>query len=304
MTQEINTQPTESEALKGLSASILEKIEREHVGQTPRFAFLCIEWGIWALWVLSILIGAVAFSMMIFFSLHAGFAFYEVTHEKAFDFFMEVMPYAWVIVFVLMAVLAHYNLRHTKRGYKYQVWQVLLSSILLSFIGGLFLHNFGMAYVLDNFIAQRLPMVPALQAMEARMWQAPQDGRMLGRASGMPIGDHTLLFTDKEGVAWKLDTAELNPLELSALQSGETVRVVGLPSSTTEAFFHGCAVFGWKPEKNPSFGELKRDREEFIARMKNHHEDIIEDFIATGTIPQFITKPVCASHSAVLRLKN
>lgn len=304
MTPEITSKNSVTNMQSGLSASILQKIENEHVGQTPKVAFLCIEWSIWALWILSIFIGALAFSMMIFFSLHAGFAFYEATHEKAFDFFMEVMPYAWVFVFVLMAVLAHYNLRHTKQGYKYQVWQVLLSSILLSFIGGVLLHGVGVGFVVDKFIAQRLPMVPALHTMEARMWQAPQDGRMLGHASSTQFDEHTLLFTDKEGVSWKLDTAELNPLELAALQSGETVRVVGLPGSSTEAFFHGCAVFGWKPEKNPSFGQLRKEREQFVERMKNHHEDILEEFIATGTIPQFITKPVCASHAAVLRFKN
>jgi hypothetical protein len=164
----------------GLTESVLQKIEAGHVGQVPRWQFMLTEYGIWFFWALSVSIGAVAFSLIIFFMIHAGFAPFEATHDDLFRFFLEVMPYAWVIVFVCMASLAHYNLRHTKRGYRYAVWQVLASSIVVSFFGGVVLHASGVGFRVDHLISERAPVLPSFHMIETRMWQHPQEGRIIG----------------------------------------------------------------------------------------------------------------------------
>lgn len=287
-----------------LSASVLEKIERGEVMQVPRWQFLLTEYGIWALWAASVLIGAIAFSVILFFGMNAGLAFYEATHDDALRFFLEMIPYAWVIVFILMALLAHYNLRHTKRGYKYKVWQVLFSSILFSFLGGLVLHGVGMGFVVDNFVAKRLPILPAFQNIEAQMWQSPMQGRMIGKYGGEGAKENIALFTDIQGDTWNLDTSELNELDLKNLRTLQQVRVIGLLATSTPAYFHGCGVFPWAPEKNASFGDLREEREYFIERMRAHQKSVFKDKRATGTVEKFLPASLCASHAAVIRIRR
>jgi hypothetical protein len=285
-----------------LSVSVLAQIEKEHVGQIPKWKFLFEEYGVWTVWALSLLIGASAFSMLIFFSMHAGYALYEATHDSALRFFFEMIPYAWVITFVLMAILAHYNLRHTKKGYKYQVWQVLLSSIILSFIGGIVFHLIGMSFLIDTFIAKRIPLLPALQTAEARLWQDPFKGRMVGKLTDVLQPD-VVVFTDTMGTNWELYTGELDPVDIDTLYSKERVRIVGIPATSTEARFYGCGVFHHMSGKNISVRELKIERKEFIRRMQAHSTKILGD-IASGTVPQFIAKPTCASYAAVERVNR
>jgi hypothetical protein len=287
-----------------LSHLVLQKIENEHVAQVPRWQFTLSEYSVWLLWVLSVCIGAIAFSVIIFFAMHARYAPYEATHDGAFLFFLEVMPYAWVVVFILMAVLAHFNLRHTKRGYKFAVWQILLSSIVVSFMGGALLHTAGMGFKVDSFIAQRVPFLPTFHTWEARMWQEPQEGRMIGRFVHEGTLPGVVTFEDAQGAQWELDTRELNPLDLDRLYKEEMVRVVGLLGTTSAAYFHGCGVLPWMPEKNLSLKDLKNEREVFIERMRAHHEKVIDALQASGTIPEFISKPLCAGHRAVLRLER
>jgi len=287
-----------------LSAQVLAKIEKDGVPQTPKIMFTAAEWSMWILWALSILIGAVAFSVIIFFSMHAGFAFYEATHEGFFDFFLDIMPYTWVGVFIATALLAHHNLRHTKRGYKYQVWQVLLSSILLSFAGGIGLHMFGVGFHIDGFIAQRMPMFPAMHSIENRLWQAPLDGRMLGQyLPGFEEGmEHMMRFQDANGAVWELDIAELTPSDLELLITGKQMRIVGVPSTTAPNIFTGCGVFPWVMDHNLTLRDLRLERDHFIERMKLHHEKMLQMLEATSSLPNAGFHIACATNPAVLRI--
>lgn len=285
-----------------LSASVLDTIDTQRVEPVPRWKFMMVEYSIWGLWVLTVLFGAIAFSVIIFVFTHAGFAFYEVTHEDGMRFLFEILPYMWVGAFALMAIVAHYNLRLTKKGYKYQVWQVLVSSIVASFVAGLVLHVVGVGFLVDNFIAKRIPMLPALERVEIQMWQHPEDGRMVGTYEIM--GKERGTFTDTEGNTWYVYEDELSPLDLDLLHSGNMVRLIGVPATSSADHFHGCGVFPWMYNNDVSVTEIFEERDKFIERMQSHHERMFAQMTATGSIPEFITKPICGTHAAVLRMQT
>ncbi len=289
--------------LSPLAASILSRLEKEHVAVTPRWQFLVTEYGVWALWFVSVLVGAVAFSVMLFFMTHAGFSLYEATHETMFDFVMDVMPLAWIVVFVAMALFAHFNLRHTKHGYRYKVWQVLASSIVGSFLGGIVLHMIGMSFLIDDFMAKQVPMFKGLQSIETRMWQKPGEGRLIGVFGGTTERDDVVLFTDKNGVSWYLNTAELNPRDLDNLFDGSQVRVLGVPSSTQPTYFQGCGVFPLQLESGESLSKIRKERELFLRRMKEHPMKISDTFKKSG-VPLTMSKSLCGGHATVLRIKS
>jgi hypothetical protein len=286
-----------------LEQAVMEKIENEHVAQVPRWKFVLSEYGIWILWGFSVFVGALSFAVILFFITHAGFSFYEATHEDISHFMIEVLPYLWFLLFALMAILAHYNLRHTKRGYRFEVWQVLVSSIAASFVGGLLLHTIGVGFLVDDFVAKRMPMVPTLERIEMHMWQSPEKGRMIGiyQGDGDSDEDDVVIITDDAGTTWKLDTSELPPPDLATLFSGERVRIIGLPSPTMEGYFVGCNVFPWLLNKEVTFEDMRTEREDFLAKMRAHQENMIDTLLASGTVPGFIARSLCATHEAVVR---
>ncbi len=161
-----------------------------------------------------------------------------------------------------------------------------------------------MGFIVDTFVAKRLPSLPALQTIEARMWQSPEHGRMLGMFAGETEDPQVVLFTAKDGASWKVDTRELNPLEVGTLYSGELVRLIGIAATATPAYFHGCGVFLWAPQKNLSLAELRKERENFVERLRLHKEMILDELMATATVPEYMFKPVCSSHEAVHRLRS
>lgn len=298
MTTPSPEQNTEVALHTKMSMAVLDRINTEKVGLSPRWQFILSEYGIWILWVLSVLFGAVAFSVMLFVFMHAGFAFHEATHTTVIDFYVEVLPYLWIIVFILMAVLAHFYLRHTKYGYKYTLSEIVGSSLLFSFIGGIALHVVGVGYFVDVQTGRNIPSYPTVERMETKLWQAPQQGRMIGSLQRGAERGAPALFTDSNGAQWTLSTTELNPMDLDLLYSGEPVRLLGVVSTTSASYFHGCGVFPWGFTKRGSFEEMKKERTAFIEKMNEHHGKVARMRTASGTP----VVSVCASHTTVIRL--
>lgn len=263
-----NMQNTSSQ----LQASVLERIEKEHVQPMPKWQFVLYEYGIWCLWGLSVVIGAIAVAVMVFVSMHAGFAFYEATHETPLSFFIEVLPYLWIMIFIVMAVLAYSNMRKTKKGYKYPLWQILMSSLFFSVLGGIVLHYAGVGYLIDHAMGSKMPMYPSFEATELRMWQMPEEGRIVGRIEEKQPMDAFVRFVDIDDNQWLLNTQELMSEDIATLQSGKRVKVLGVVTSSSSEEFHGCGVFAWMMDPDVSLKDMKNERLAFVNRIYQHKE--------------------------------
>ena len=307
MTQEIPQNNKDNTQEQTLSSSVLERIEKESVTPVPKWQFLLGEYGIWLLWVLSVVIGAIAVSVMIFVSVHAGFAMYEATHETPLSFFIEVLPYVWILLFISMAGLAYFNMRNTKKGYKYPLWQIVGSSLLLSVVAGSVLHYAGVGYVIDSQLNKRVPLFPSFEKLEAKMWQVPNEGRILGTFSVIENTDGEGVFVDVDGTTWTLDTTELFPPDLRALFSGKKVRILGVVATSTATHFHGCGVFPWLYDAPVPAKIIRQERNAFVNRMVDHAKRAEEYRVKTqrelATSSMRDDTGICARQVVIKRLK-
>ena len=122
---------------------VFSRIQGEAISPRSKLVFQSREFAVWALWTLSIVVGAFSVAVVGFVLTHHEYALYEATHENFATFIVEALPYMWILTFGLMAAVAIFNLRHTKHGYRYPLWQVFGSSVVLSLVGGGVLHVFG-----------------------------------------------------------------------------------------------------------------------------------------------------------------
>lgn len=241
-----------------LKSWILERIEVE--SPTPKMVFLTREYSVWSFWVLSVIIGAVAIAVMLFVGSHQQYALYEATHENLYTFMIEFLPYLWLATFALMTGLAVYNLRHTKRGYKYPVWQIATSSLVLSFAGGAALQFFGFGYFVDHELGEHVASYRSQEKLEMSLWQQPEEGRMTGVLTG------STTFTDVSGTNWNVDTVDLPSRDTALLLSDQPVRVLG---TSTEGKFIICNVFPVLKEGQSLRSEFKEERQQFQERLQS-----------------------------------
>ncbi|MEY2665000.1 MAG: hypothetical protein RLZZ480_105 [Candidatus Parcubacteria bacterium] len=250
--------------------SVMSRIECGKVCPRSKTFFLCKEGGMWLLWGASVIVGALAVAVTLFVIAHRQYGLYEATHDNFLTFMVDVLPFLWIGIFGLMVFAGVYEFRHLKRGYRYPLWQIFGSSMVLSLAGGAALHFLGMGYTTDHMLGQRMHMYNSQEKIEKRLWQNPEDGRLLGRQteSFMPPST-TIEFTDVHGEQWRVDITDLTPEELKLLETEQQVRLLGMKLES-EQMFHSCGVFVWdldKPEE-----DFAAAREGFLIKLHSFEE--------------------------------
>ena len=293
-----------------LKNTLLHKIEEEHVRPHSRMFFKSRECVIWTLWLLSVVVGALAVAISVFVVTHRQYALYEATHANWLTFMVEVLPFIWVIVFGLMAYLAVYNIKHTKKGYRYSVATILASSIVLSFAGGSALQFFGLGYSIDAILGDQMPTYMSQEKIEHQLWQQPAEGRLIGRQVAATVATSSVVvFQDTAGSRWRIEIQELLPADIQLLASGENVRLLGQNMNEQAKVFHACGVFPWMMHREVTMQQMSEQRESFLVRVKELAErtegsinNLEKDlFVATGGIDKK-TMPVCANIAAMRRV--
>ena len=147
---------------ENLSKKIIEKIKEEHIQPKPKWQFSLKAYLVWLLSALSLFIGSLAFSVVLYLIINNDWDVYVHITDNLIKFTILSLPYLWIVLLLLFVIISYYNFKHTKKGYKYHFYIILLSSILLSIIFGSLLYSIGVGRALDNILAVKMPMYEKL----------------------------------------------------------------------------------------------------------------------------------------------
>lgn len=259
-----------------LKDNVLERLEREGITPHSRYYWLSYEYAFWAAWGLSVVLGSVALAVLSFTSVYIGYSLFEATHSGFLTFFFDALPYLWLLAFALLTVVAHFNLRNTKRGYKYPLYLVIGSSFGFSILGSIFLHYMGAGYYLDRYLGEHVWGYQSRVEFETHVWQNPKAGRLLGRIESPTEAAFTKVsFVDVNNQKWNIIVTDLRSRDAELLLSGDRVRVLtATTSEEVEADLMACAVFPWLLNEAPIVAKWKEDRMLFQERLAERREKI------------------------------
>jgi hypothetical protein len=120
---------------ENLSDKIIGRIDNEQISPLPRWRFILWRGLFWLFAILSVIIGGIAVGTMLFLfnGLYIS-GFLAIPHDII--ELLLLVPYLWLIVFVLFILIARISIKHTKGGYKYGLGFIILTSVFLSVILG------------------------------------------------------------------------------------------------------------------------------------------------------------------------
>ncbi len=246
-----------------LKAEVLKRISTEKICPRSRLFFRSRECFVWSLWFITVLVGAVAVAIVLFSVSSHRLAVYEVTHDTFGAFVMEAIPFLWLSVFGVMVFAAIYNLRHTRGGYRYPLWQIFGSSVVFSLVFGSIFHVAGVGSMIDHQLGNRVVFYSSETKREQRLWQQPERGRLVGSFMLPGQGDeqNNLFFTDITNRVWVLNTVELHTDDVNFLARGQVVRLFGEIITVEPAHFYVCGVLPVMPENGVfTEAELRHQR--------------------------------------------
>lgn len=190
-----------------ISKDILQKIKKDKVRPYPKQYFLLKRSVIWTVFGLSILLGSIASAIAIFQLRYAEWDLYKHLSHSLVEFVLLVIPFFWLIFLLGFTGFAYYYFRRTEQGYRYAAVWIILSSIVLSIIGGGTLYSTSLPERLERVFQENVPFYRKLQERKQKVWMSPGQGLLAGRIIKI-ISDQKVEIEDLQGNNWVIDIGD------------------------------------------------------------------------------------------------
>jgi len=212
-----------------LAEKIISEIKKEKIQPICRWRFILKDFFFWGVFVLSVLIGGMAVSVILNTLLNNDWDLYMELSGGLTQFIVITLPYFWLILLGIFMLIAYINVMNTKKAYRQNFKIVVAGAILVSFLLGVTFYNLGLASSLDRVLIQKLP--PGLhQMMDSRLgvWQKAEHGFLVGEIQSFDGANLELI--DFNGDTWQVvlgfDLDEFESLK-SLLQVSKKIRIKG-----------------------------------------------------------------------------
>ncbi|MFA6513938.1 MAG: hypothetical protein WCT50_01440 [Patescibacteria group bacterium] len=207
-----------------LGDKILETIKEHRIKPKGRWYFLLKNYLIWLAGALALLAAGASLSVMIYFFQYNDFGMRREINKSLAEMLILTMPYLWLIFLGIFVFIIYYNLKHTKTGYRYQIWFIMMSAVLASiFLGGLF-SLAGWGEKLDEVLEEKTPFYGQVMNPHLDFWSNPEEGRLVGVVDSFSE-DGNLNLVDKDRTKWTINISE-EDMKMPIIM-GQPIRILG-----------------------------------------------------------------------------
>ncbi len=244
---------TDQNSHTSIADKVLERIETE----TPRSRtyFWLRNILIWLLAGLSVVIGALAVSLIIFRIINASVAFGP--DRPILDDLFLIVPIVWIGITALFGYLAYREVRSTRRGYRYQLSTIILGTVLASVVLGVLFFAAGTGFILDRLAGRHAPLLHQdLERVQGERWLRPENGFLIGTVEATSANG--VVISDPREVRWEVVfEGEALSFPLDSLEPGERVGMRGRVADESETVFVACEIRSLELEGRRPFRPLR-----------------------------------------------
>lgn len=252
-----------------LTKETLAKIKEEKISPKPKWQFLLKDYIVWGVFGFSIIIGSLAFAVILYIFIEDQWNLYQYLNGRMIGYVFASLPYVWIMVLLIFILIGIYNFRHTKAGYKYKGYLIIVLSILGSLGLGTIFYFTGLGQALDFMFSDHVPMYDKMLEQRARYLMNPEEGTLIGRLQEEK-DETTLFLTDVDGNNWKVSLPEdmPPPPPLGKIPSGTPIVAIG--DQTGDLTFAAKAIFPMPgPFHKMKHPRQKGDRPHFLGERNN-----------------------------------
>ena len=194
--------------MNNISDKVFKRIKENNIKPKSRYYFITKNYFIWSIFGISILIGSLAFSMILFISKQLDWDIYPYLKENFLKTILINLPYFWLLFFCLFIGIAYYHFIHTKKGYQFKFISILLISLVVSIILGTSLYFNGFSESLEGIFLEKIPYYKNLVYTREKQWMNPQKGLLAGIIAEVELSENSFILIDLENNRWKVDATE------------------------------------------------------------------------------------------------
>lgn len=188
------------------SEKIIQRIKEEKLIPKPKWSFFLKNYVVWTFGALSVLLGAISFSLIIYLFKAGGDDLSTSNFNGNFwELFLAIVPIFWLLFLGLFTFLAYLNIKKTKRAYKYSPVMIFFSSIIVSIALGATFFMFGAGQKFDDILGRNTHPFFYKNFMNPQVgfWSDPENGRLSGVVSELNQ-DQSFFIIDVNEQKWKV----------------------------------------------------------------------------------------------------
>lgn len=217
--------------MEKLIAETIGKIKKENIKPEPRWRYLAKKYSAWLSFFAIALVGAAALSTAYFLVSQLDWDLYPATHRRPVFYFLSLLPYLWIILLMILAFLAFFNLRKTENGYRYNFSKIALSVLGCLFVFGLLMVFSGFGEKINGTMARGFPGYGKLVTTKEAQWSQPEKGLLAGTIKS--ISEKSIDLEDLEGKEWQVAYGGETIICPSVnLESGKMIKAIGREESS------------------------------------------------------------------------
>ena len=233
---------------------LLHKIKDEKIQPKPRWQFLLKNYFVWGLGIFSLLLGTIAVSLIFYMLRYNDADIYGRAGGHLWEKLLLIIPFFGIICLIFFIVIVLYNFKHTKKGYRYSSFIILLAVVSFSVILGVFFYAVGMGEMTDNILGKNVPFYDRIINPRVGFWSQPENGRLMGLIKAQAsLSEYTL--TDRNKKEWKVLIQEVEDIPDNGLELNRPVRFLGKVRSENE--FIVVEILPNMPSGREFFGRFK-----------------------------------------------
>jgi hypothetical protein len=209
-----------------ISEKTIKIIEEKKITPTPRWRFLLKNYVIWAFFAASIIIGALAITTIIFILTDSDWDVYKYLDRTLFEHIFVSIPYVWFAVLALFVIVAHYNYKQTRSGYRYGTFFAVGGSVILSLALGIILFFAGLDSEIHEFFSRQIPFYETIIYSKKDVWTNAERGLLAGEITDVKSQDEFTL-RDLDGNIWQIKGKNLVWFGPSLPQKNVEIKLIG-----------------------------------------------------------------------------
>ena len=202
---------------------VLGRIKNEGIRPIPKWVFLIKKSAIWTMFLLSLIVGGFAVSVIIYSIQNNDWAIYRKFNNNPAEFALMTLPYFWILLMTGFMLVAYHNFKCTTLGYRVKVAIALTGSLSFSAILGIVFYQLGFGKTIETIFDYRFAAQSRLFHNQEWAWSWPEKGLLEGVIVRRVDGESAVI-KDFFGKEWLVDTSGAGDFNFDA---GKRIKMTG-----------------------------------------------------------------------------
>ncbi|NTW27454.1 MAG: hypothetical protein HGA36_03950 [Candidatus Moranbacteria bacterium] len=223
--------------MKDLIKDTIGKIKKEHIEPESKWKYLIRKYGMWFLFGMIVVFGAMSFSSAYYLLASLDWDLYRFVHSNRLGYSLSIFPYFWAVLISIFMLAAFFEIRKTETGYRFSLLKIFLITIGGIIVLGLTMSFLGLGNRFNMMMAEGVPYYGQhMMVTKESQWSNPQEGFLAGKI--ITSSSDEMKITDLNGKSWNVLLSETTLIRPKANVSvGQMIKIIGksLSSSTFQA---------------------------------------------------------------------